>query len=64
MAAIQGVADVSEKCCEVFGLAAVLVVGARLDALGLHVFAVEHDHVGFGMIHPDDGVKSAHAMLS
>ena len=45
----------------VIGLALVLVVAARLDPLGLHMLAVKHHHMGFGMIHPDNGVKTAHA---
>jgi hypothetical protein len=35
-------------------------VAAGFDALCLGVFAVEHHHMGFGVVHPDNGVKSAH----
>jgi hypothetical protein len=42
----------------------VRVVAARVDALGLHVFAVKHHNVGFLVVYPDNGVKSAHGGLS
>jgi aspartate aminotransferase-like enzyme len=45
------------------GLARVLVVAAGLDALGLDVFAVKHQNVGFVVVHPDHGVESAHKVL-
>jgi hypothetical protein len=64
MATAQGLSNVGKESRVVVGLAAVLVVAARLDPLGLDMLAVKHDHMGFGMIHPDDGVKSAHEMLS
>ena len=56
----QGLRHFGKKRREVLGLALVLVVAAGLDALGLGVFAVEHHHMGFGLVHPDNGVKSAH----
>lgn len=64
MAAEQSVADVGEEHRIVFSLALVLVVAAGFDALGLHMLTVKHDYVGFRMIHPDNGVKSIHEMLS
>ena len=51
--------DVSKEDGVVGGLALVLVMAARLDALGLHMFAVEHHDMGFAMVHPDDGVECA-----
>ena len=56
----QGLGDVGKEQAEVFCLALVLVVAAGFDALCLGVFAVEHHHMGFGVVHPDNGVKSAH----
>jgi hypothetical protein len=44
----------------VIGLALVFVVAARMDALGFNVLTVKHDHMGFLVIHPDNGVKSTH----
>jgi hypothetical protein len=48
------------KGCSVTCYAWVFVVAARLDALGLHVFTVEHDDMGLLVVHPDHSVKSAH----
>ncbi len=56
----QGLGDVSKESGEVVGFPLVLVVAAGLDALGLGMLAVEHHHVGFGLVHPDYCVKSAH----
>ena len=48
------------KGSRVTGLALVFVVAASLDALGLNVLMVKHDHMGFLMVQPDHSVKSAH----
>ena len=48
------------KGSHVTGLALVFVVAARLDALGFNVLTVKHDHMGFLVVYPDDGVKSTH----
>ncbi len=40
------------------------VVAARLDALRLGVLAIEHQHMGFAVVEPDDGVESGHARSS
>jgi hypothetical protein len=52
-----------QKSGVVVGLALVFVAPARLDALGFHVFSVKHHHMGFGLVDPDYGVKSAHEIL-
>jgi hypothetical protein len=38
----------------------VFVVTARANALGFHMRFVEHGDMGFGVIDPDNGVKSRH----
>ena len=56
----QRVAHVGEEF--VFGpnLAAVLTseVLMRLDALGLHVFGVDPEHLGFVMVNMDHGARN------
>jgi hypothetical protein len=44
----------------VTALALVFVVAARQDALGIYMLTIKHDHMGFLVVHPDYGVKSAH----
>ena len=45
-------------------LALVTVVAARMNALRLHMLAVKHQHMGFFVVYPDDGVKSGHGVFS
>jgi hypothetical protein len=46
------------------GFALVLMVAARLNALGLHMVMVKQHDVGFLVIDPNNGVKSSHSVLS
>jgi hypothetical protein len=48
----------------VVGFALVLMVAARLNALGLHMVMVKQHDVGFLVIDPNNGVKSSHSVLS
>jgi hypothetical protein len=60
----QGFGNVGVKGGRVQWFALVLVEAARFDALCLGMFAVKHQHMGFLVIHPNDGVKSGHRKLS
>lgn len=59
-AASQCGGDVSKEGAVVARFALVFVVAAGLDALCLDMLLVEHHHMGFGVVHPDNGVKCAH----
>ena len=48
------------KGSSVTGFALVFVVAARMDALGFYVLTVKHEHMGFLVVHPDDGVTVRH----
>jgi hypothetical protein len=56
----QGVGHVAEQGAQVDPFALVFVVTARANALGFHMRFVEHGDMGFGVIDPDNGVKSRH----
>jgi hypothetical protein len=45
-------------------LALVAVVAAGTDALRFYMFAVKHQHMGFLVVYPDDGVVGGHGVLS
>jgi hypothetical protein len=61
--AFKGLGNVCVQMRNFVGLALVLVMAARFNALALHVFTVKHQHVGFLVVHPNNGVKSAHVIF-
>ena len=60
----QLIADFFEKRMRVGVLALVAVVAAGTDALRFYMFAVKHQHMGFLVVYPDDGVVGGHGVLS
>ena len=60
----QLIADFFEKRMRVGVLALVAVVTAGTDALRFYMFAVKHQHMGFLVVYPDDGVVGGHGVLS
>ena len=63
--ALHGIHNICKKTIDLYlaheGIRKLFDFDARLDALGLHVFPIEHHDVGFGMVHPDDGVEGGHS---
>ena len=59
----QSLGKIGEKSAVVIAFTLLLVLAVRLDALCVGLVAVKYHHVGFGMVHPDNRVKSASAML-
>ena len=64
MHACQCSCHLAKQTDRFMGFALVLMVAARLDALGLHMVMVKLHDVGFLVIDPNDGVKSRHDGLS
>jgi hypothetical protein len=66
----QLIADFFEKRMRVGVLAlvavvaVVAVVAAGTDAVRFYMFAVKHQHMGFLVVYPDDGVVGGHGVLS
>ena len=56
----QGLGGFFKQLTQVNGLALVFVVRARFDALRHDVLSVKHEHMGFLVVDPNNGVVSGH----